>query len=87
MTHCHFSSSAVLREIYSSYQFVLLTETLVLQDAALKNTEQKDFQQLISSVFHLVCSQLSSLYQLYDEQFQKFQQLLLPLLKLNHTEK
>lgn len=46
---------------------------LVLQDELLKNTEQNDIQQLISSVFHLVCSQLSSLYQLYDEQLQKLQ--------------
>lgn len=46
---------------------------LVLQEASLKNTEQKDIQQLISSVFHLICSQLSSLYQLHDAQLQKLQ--------------
>lgn len=46
---------------------------LVLLDASLKNIEQKDIQQLISSVFHLICSQQSSLYQLHDEQLQKLQ--------------
>lgn len=58
---------------------------LVLQAASLKNTEQKDIQQLIPSAFNLICSQLSSLYQLHDEQLQKLQYLFLPLLKI--TEK
>lgn len=45
---------------------------LVLQDASLKNTEQNNTQQLISLVHNFVRSQLSSLYQLY-EQLQKLQ--------------